>query len=152
MASVRRKVGDIVAIKLADGCFGFGRVLDEPLMAFYNHKADGIDESVEEIISHSIIFKVWVMNSAITSGRWVVIGNKPIDEELKMPAIFYKQDFITKKLYLYCDGKQTSASFEECFGLEKAAVWEAGHIEDRLMDYFLGKSNKWVEMLRLKRD
>jgi hypothetical protein len=39
---------------------------------------------------------------------------------------------------------------EEVKGLERAAVWEADHIEDRLTDYIDGKENKWVKSLELK--
>ena len=37
---------------------------------------------------------------------------------------------------------------EECVGLERAAVWEPEHVEDRLRDHFAGRSNRWVESLK----
>jgi hypothetical protein len=40
------------------------------------------------------------------------------------------------------------ASYGECTSLERAAVWDTEHIEDRLEDYFNGRENKWVESLK----
>lgn len=45
---------------------------------------------------------------------------------------------------------ENPATPEECAVLERAAVWDPGHVEDRLRDHFAGQSNKWVESLRLK--
>ncbi|MCK6265720.1 immunity 26/phosphotriesterase HocA family protein [Vibrio sp. ZSDE26] len=62
---IKRKVGDVLAIKLEDGSFSFGRVLEEPLIAFYDCKS--VDKlGLEEIVSKPVIFKVWVMNSGVT--------------------------------------------------------------------------------------
>jgi hypothetical protein len=38
----------------------------------------------------------------------------------------------------------------DCIGLERAAVWEAGHVEERIVDHFAGRTNKWVEDMRIK--
>ncbi|GAB1268388.1 hypothetical protein NBRC116493_16410 [Aurantivibrio infirmus] len=145
----KRKVGDIVKIDLKNGYFAFGRVLKEPLMAFYGFRATATP-SVEEIVSKEILFKIWVMNNAVTSGRWPIVGHLDLDESLLKSVTFFKQDSISKKLYLYRDSKVLPASREECIGLEKAAVWSASHVEDRLRDYFDGIPNKWVGSLQIK--
>jgi hypothetical protein len=92
------------------------------------------------------------MNHSITSGRWEIIGNSPLDKDLQETPYFFKQDSIDKnKISLYKKGEEIPALPEECVNLERAAVWEPGHVEDRLRDYFLNKPNKWVESLKIKR-
>lgn len=143
------QVGDIVKIRLSDGEFCFGRVLNEPLMAFYDIKSNSVPD-IGVIISSPILFKIWVMNHAVTSGRWEVIGNKPLDSDLEEVPKFFKQDPINKKFCLYYDGKEIPATLKDCKGLERAAVWEPTHVEDRLRDYYDGVSNQWVESLKPK--
>jgi hypothetical protein len=48
------------------------------------------------------------------------------------------------------DGLERDATPEEYVGLERAAVWEAHHIETRLLDTFEGRPNETVQFLRVK--
>ena len=146
---IKRTVGDVVKISLGGDLFCFGHVLEEPLVAFYDLKTDRIP-SLEEILQLPVLFKVWVMNHAIASGTWEVIGHRELSDSLKQPAIFFKQDPISKRVCLYVNSKEIPASREQCEGLERAAVWNPEHVEDRLRDHYLGVPNQWVESLKLK--
>ena len=146
---IERTVGDIVKISLGDGTFCFGHVLEEPLLAFYDLKTDRIP-SLEEIEKLPVLFKVWVMNHAIISGTWEVIGHRELSDNLKKPVSLFKQDPISKGVCLYVKSEEIPASREQCEGLERAAVWNPEHVEDRLRDHYLGLPNQWVESLKLK--
>lgn len=50
---------------------------------------------------------------------------------------------------LYQGGKETPATKTEAKGLERAAVWDPEHIQDRLRDHYMGRLNKWVKLLRI---
>lgn len=146
---LKRRIGDVVKIPLEDGSSCFGRVLDEPLVAFYDIKTD-LQPSIDEIVRLPVLFKVWVMNHAITSGRWEVIGHHDVDNALMEPVRFFKQDPITKEVCIYLNSEEIAATREQCKDLERAAVWNPEHIEDRLRDHYLGVPNKWVESLKMK--
>jgi hypothetical protein len=139
----RRKVGDIVKIDLGDGTNAFGRVLAEPLMGFYGIRSATVPP-LEEIVNAPLLFRVWVMNSAISSGHWESLGNLPLHENLQEDQTFFKVDPMTKEYSLYRNGDETPAERAECLGLEKAAVWSGEHVEDRLRDHFAGVPNKWL--------
>ncbi len=141
------QMGDIVKINLGDSSFCFARVLVEPLIAFYDMKSIVVPE-IMTIIASPILFKVWVMNDSVTSGRWPIIGSLPVDANLKIAPKFFKQDPITKTFSIYYRGQETPATRAECEKLERAAVWNPEHIEDRLRDYYSGVPNQWVESLR----
>ncbi len=145
----KTKEGDVVAIEMQDHRYAFGRVLKNPLMAFYDFASDEIIE-MSKVILHPVAFKIWVMNSALTSKRWKVIGNILLDDSLRAPAVFFKQDAINKSLYIYSEGSKRPASLEECKMLEAAAIWSAEHVEDRLFDHFHGQPNRWVNSLKIK--
>lgn len=149
MGKIKRKEGDIFLIELEKGFFSFGRVLKEPLMAFYNYSSDHIIH-LEEIISKPIAFIIWVTNDSVESGRWPILGNIPLEDKFNESIKFFKQDLISKKLYIYENGIEKISTKEECDSLERAAVWSPNHVEDRLRDLFNGVPNKWVESMKLK--
>jgi hypothetical protein len=151
MKRQRRKEGDIVAIDLGDGTLAFARVLREPLLAFYDLRVRNQETpSIQEIVKRPVLWRIWVMNYAITGGRWKVMGNSPLEEALKREPTFFKQDPISGDVTLYRAETEYPASIEECEHLERAAVWDPEHVEDRLRDHFDGRPNKWVESLRVK--
>lgn len=143
------EIGAIAEIPLPHGGKGYARVLKKPLMAFYAIRSEQ-SLSPDKILNQPIAFKVWVMDSAISSGRWTIVGCSPLEPELEEMPWFFKQDAISKALSLYQGGVERSASKEDCLGLERAAVWSAEHIESRIEDYLDGRPNKWVDALNLK--
>jgi hypothetical protein len=151
MAKVRcGKVGDILRINLGNGIFGYGRVLLDPLMAFYDIKTEENKiPTIDDIVRSPILFRVWVMRSAIKSDNWEILGNIPVDTSLSIQPDFFKQDPISKKFYIYRDAKDILVSREACIGLERAAVWEAAHVENRLRNYFMGVPDPMTERLKL---
>lgn len=146
---IRMKVGDIVKIDLGDGLHGYGRYL-ESVFAFYDCFSND-DVAISKIIGSKVLFKLWVMDYATKKGRWPVIGNVPLEECMKEKPKFYKQDPITKKLYIYVDCiNDIPATREECEGLECAAVWDPEHVEDRLRDFLAGRPCKWLKTVAIK--
>ena len=138
-----------MCIPLEDQEFGFARVLKPPILAFYDLRNEAVLE-VDKIVRAPIAFKLMVMDSPIKSGRWAVLGNVPLESHLQASVTFFKQDAISKRHYLYVEGEEELTDASECIGLERAAVWSAEHVEDRLRDYFDGVPNKWTQSLELK--
>lgn len=156
LKTVRRRSGQIVRVELGQGTCSYARVLNEPLIAFYDLHCDTTQEvSLEEIVSSTVAFTLMVMNHAITRGRWPVIGRVGLSAELQVPPAFCKQDAATGRLSIYQEVPKLAPHYErpakpgECLGLEAAAVWEPEHVEDRLRDHFAGEPNKWVEQLKV---
>ena len=82
----------------------------------------------------------------------IKMAETEVDEELRLPLQFIQDELNPKNYQLYDPntGQISKASKEECIGLERAAVWEAEHVEDRLRDFYSGVQNKWVEQLKIK--
>ncbi|WP_165271732.1 Imm26 family immunity protein [Pelagerythrobacter rhizovicinus] len=151
----RRIPGQIVEIALGQGKKSYARVLKEPLFAFYDKIFDASDNpNTENVVQLPIAFKINVMNSSVTSGRWHIIGRIDLTPDLEKVPSFCKQDIVTGELFIYQEVPELApdyerpATAEECKGLEAAAVWDAEHVEDRLRDHFAGQPNEWVEQLR----
>jgi Immunity protein 26 len=148
--SQKRVVGDIVRIALGDGFHIYARVLEEALFAFYDCRVP--DElPIAQIIASPILFFVPVTRNAVELGRWVVVGNAPLDSVLSNPPTRFIQDIQRKNSFsIYDKGQIRPATKEECIGLECEAVWGDTHVEDRLRDHYAGRENIWVESLKIK--
>ena len=145
---IRLKEGDVFAISLGRGeGFAYCRYLTALLTEFFDLSSEEM-LPLEVVANSEILFTVWVSKEPFTSGRWLKMGQKQVT--YRTSPVFYKQDPISKRLFLYQDGREKPATISECQGLENAAVWSANHIEDRLRDHFAGRPNKWVESLKPK--
>ncbi|MCU0664005.1 MAG: immunity 26/phosphotriesterase HocA family protein [Myxococcota bacterium] len=150
---IKRTVGDVIAIPLGDGIrFGYGLVLKEPLVAFFDFCCDSAREiTADEVVLKPVAFKIWVMYQPIVDGTWPVIGNVDVPEHLKTQPWFFKTDPISKKTTVLKTGNEEfSPEPGQAETLERAAVWSAEHVTDRLRDHFDGVANKWVDLLKFK--
>ena len=154
LTMTRRKkwqAGNVVEIKLADGSFSYGLILEEPLIAFskaiFNQR-----QIISEKIFEEIAFQLMVMNSAIGKNGWPIIGDLPVNKLSIGNIKFYRYDRISNKFYHYVDSiNDIQVSRDECVGLECAAVWSKNHIEDRLYALKNGMECPWRESLRAEK-
>jgi len=149
MKSQKRTVGDIVEIPLGDGTHTYARVLPEATFAFYDCRTTET-VPISEVVTKPLLFFVAVMNRAIKEKRWPVVGHIPLESGLQSPPRFIQDALNKKRFEIYEHGRIRPATRQECFGLERAAVWEPEHVEDRIRDHYAGRQNKWVESLRMK--
>lgn len=150
---VRRREGDILRINLGDGRHSYAQVAPEPLIVFFDG-AYTADRPMESVVRLPVLFRLWVMNHAMTRAAWPVIGHGALAPENAAEPFFYKQDAISGRLSLYhstfaSTNWERPASLTECQGLECAAVWEPEHVVDRLRDHFACRPNRWEESLKI---
>lgn len=128
------RVGDICRLKLPNGLYAFGRVFKDAAIGVYSQLSD--DDSYVPI-DDEYMFIVGIYNSSLR--QWEKVGHKDFtSEEESWPPPEYTVDPITKRYSIYYKGVFTLSSYDECKGLEEAAVWENSHIIDRIMG-----NNKW---------
>ena len=146
----RRTVGSIVQVPLGDGTYCYAQVLQEADFAFFDIRAAG-SVDVADIVTRPVLFRIAVMNHAITSGRWQKVGSAPLSADLAGAQPKFIQDALDPARFeIYLAGHTRPATREECRGLERSAVWEPEHVEDRLRDHYAGRPNKWVKSLALR--
>jgi len=142
--------GTFVRIPLAGGLYGYGRLRQFPHVSFYDfHTSEPISD-LDQIASKPILFTLAAHKSVLDT--WEIIGQRPLEEGIARPFERFMQDLTNYSNCKIMDeaGHARVATPEECIGLERVAVWESNHIEDRLLDTFLGRANKWVESLQVK--
>jgi hypothetical protein len=144
------KPGAFVRIPLADGSFGYGRILEPPYDAFYDYRTSTPDADLDRIATRPILFKISVRYSK--SNPWIIIGWRAIEQRLSQPVVLFRQDVGNFRHCTIYDtvGNVRSAEPQECIGLERSAVWEQHAVEDRLLDAFMGRPNATVERLKVR--
>ena len=148
MKRQKRTAGAVVKIPFDGKWFTYGQILDDAEVIIFDARTD-CELSMDEITNQPIICRVAVSYHAITKGRWLKVGKYPISEELKKPIPKYIQDILQPDRFeIYCDGIIRPSTREECIGLERAAVWEPEHVEERIRDHYSGKQNRWVDILQ----
>lgn len=135
-------LGTFVRIPLADGSFGYGRVLSNPYIAFYNYRTTEPSSDLDEISAKPVLFTQAVR--LFDYDRWANIGNNELEGEVAKPVVRFMQDLADfRKCTIFdSEGRERPATPEECIGLERAAVWDPHHIERRLLDTFMGRPNE----------
>ena len=146
----RRTVGAVHAVPLGDGTISFALTLPEADFAFFDMRTTEFSLP-SDLLSKPILFRVAVHKYAYNKGRWLKVGKLEVPNELLKAVPKFIQDALhPERFEIYLSGNVLPATRDECVGLERAAVWDPQHIEDRLRDHYSGIQNKWVESLRLK--
>jgi hypothetical protein len=150
MRKQKHKTGTFVRIALADGSFGYARLLESPYAAFYQHRTTNPDSDLDRIASKPILFKTAVRHLALDS--WELIGWRSLEEHLTQPLVRFTQDLGDFRRCTIFDtaGNERDAEPQDCVGLERAAVWEQESIEERLLDTLLGRPNADEERLKVR--
>jgi hypothetical protein len=138
MKRPRHTPGTFVRIGLGDGSFGYGRLLEAPYAAFYDHRTLEPSDDLDAIASKPVLFR-----QAVRLKDWEPIGSRPLEGAVAEPVVRFMQDVADfRKCTIYdTAGHTRAATPEECVGLERAAVWDTHHIEQRLLDTFMGRPN-----------
>lgn len=145
---VRRQEGKVVKVPLDDdGLAAYAVILKSPKFAVF----DGREvSSVEDALKRHPMFYVSVMERAVTSGRWSVVKVNPdAVPALKAPPTFMQDPINPEKLQIYEGGVIRPATRAECELLERTAVWDPEHVEDRIRDAYAGQENRWLRSLQI---
>ena len=152
---VRQRIteGAILEINIENQYYVYAQILGKSGYAFFDYKTKEklVDFSV--LKSAPVLFVVGVYNDVITQGRWLKVSKMNVKEDLKNQPMQFIQDRCNPqkiKLYNPNTGEITPTTRDKAIGLERAAVWDAHHVEDRIRDYYLGVPNAICERLKLK--
>ncbi|HEX6683467.1 MAG TPA: Imm26 family immunity protein [Candidatus Limnocylindrales bacterium] len=147
----RRPVpGDIVRIDYAEDRHTYGQVLTTPYVGIYDLQATG-DMNIGEIIAAPVLFVVAVYDRVVSRG-WSSVGKAPDGApRIAIPEYFMQDMFQPASCQIIdAQGNARPATPQECAGLERAAVWDAVHVEERLRDHYAGRPNAYLESLKLR--
>ena len=142
--------GTFVRIPLAEGSFAYGRELSDPYVAFYNDKTPQPSSDLDVIAAQPLLFTQAVR--LFDYERWANIGTRNLEGEVARPVVRFMQDLGDFRRCTVFDsaGMEKKVGPEACVGLERAAVWDVHHIEERLLDTFQGRPNEHEVRARVR--
>jgi Immunity protein 26 len=150
MTGQRRTVGNVLAIPLGDGTHVFALTLPEADFAFFDSRSSEPDPPAD-LLSRPVLFRVAVHQSAWAAGRWPRVAKVLVPPHLLRSQAKFIQDALhPEKFEIYLAGAVRSASRSECHGLERAAVWDPEHVEERIFSHYAGVPSKWVKSLSVR--
>jgi len=143
--------GAVVEVPLSDGSHTYAQMLDDPEYAFFDCRS-GDDLPAAACVLRPVLFRLWVMRSVHSTGRWPKVGVAPVSVALQIPVRRYNQDRLRPQdIRLTLDGSDGPlGTLADCDGLECAAVWDAEHVENRLRSHYAGVPCPWTLSLRPK--
>jgi hypothetical protein len=134
--------GTFLAIPLADGSVGYGRVLVAPYLACYRYRTPTRSTDLDALEAAAVLFIVAVEQPY--ADRWPAVGRRELTGPVAEPVVRFIQDPLDPARCVIFDsaGGRRNAEPQDCVGLERAAVWRPDQIEQRLLDHFLGRPNQ----------
>ena len=146
----KHEPGMFLTIRLPDGTYGYGRELESPFTALYDYRTTSPSTDLDEIANKPILFSTVVRLSDPT--RWKRIGVRTLEGVVAEPVVAFHQEIGDFRKCVIFDslGNERAATPEECIGLERDAVWDQEHIEERLLDTFMGRPNAAEQHLRVR--
>ena len=147
----RPKAGDILQLDLGDGQKGYVQVSEAGLLIAFDVMTPA-DLAPEVLKDLDVVFAVHVRDDDLHRERWPVIGHMDVPGDLKGHPLMFRQDASTGRLSIEhpgLPGGEKAATLKECIGLERATVWSAAAVEERLRDHFAGRENRWLRELAI---
>ncbi len=144
--------GAIVKIPIGDGFHTYGRLLVSPFIEIYDFRTRDEVTNVSMVLAKPVLFTLSVHKSALYPGEWTIIGKSPFDkQEISIPLQFWQN----RSNPTECKLKDRfdhffPATIEDCRGLERIVNWDPYHVVDRIRDHYVGVSNVWVELYRVR--
>lgn len=143
--------GDIVRIDFDEQRHTYGQLLTDPYVAVYDLATDQDETDMAKVVTRPILFIVAVHDRAI--GRaFPVVGRAPAGSAPPPVPEYFMQDMFNPRNCKIIDveGNMREVTPQECVGLERAAVWEAEHVAERIRDHYAGRPNPHLESMKLR--
>ncbi len=141
-------IGSIVEIPVNNGeYYCYGQLIGHGECAVFDYRSSQPIPDLSALNNARVLFRVCLYRHVIGSGEWLKIGKLPLRKELKLfPDQYIYHDW-DKKFFLYKveSGEIIPASKDLCRNLERCAVWDSKHVEDRISSHFNNVPCIWMK-------
>jgi hypothetical protein len=144
----RITVGSILEINIENNYYVYAQILGKASYAFFDHKVIEKLKDYSVLLDKPVLFITSVYNDVVTQGHWLKVSNLELREDLKKQPMQFIQDALHPDRFEFYDpntGESKPATKQQIKGLERASVWEANHIEDRIRDYYNNVPCIWLQ-------
>ncbi|CAA7196835.1 Imm26 family immunity protein [Chryseobacterium potabilaquae] len=145
----RQKItlGSILEIPIDGKYYVYAQILNNGYV-FFDYKSKEQITDFEILNDKTILFIIAIYDQIITKGEWLKVGKMDIRKELEILPMKFIQDALQPDHFEFYNpnmGEIAPATKKEIIGLERAAVWDKNHVEDRIRDYYNGVPCAWLK-------
>ena len=143
--------GAILRVDLGDRWHTYARILARlPMIAFYDCRVSAAMDDLLAIARRPVLFVLAVSGGA-HKGHWPKVGDVPLEAApVRIPEQFM-QDIGTGQCQIVDEAfNARPATPDECVDLERVAVWDTSHVEERLRDHYAGRPNAHLAYMKVK--
>jgi hypothetical protein len=143
--------GAVLRVDLDHQWHTYARILARvPMIAFYDCRVSAPVEDPLAIAMRPVLF-VLAVGGRASKGHWSKIGDVPLETApIPIPDQFM-QDVVTGACEIVDEVfNRRPARPEECIALERAAVWDPAHVEERLRDHYAGRPNAHLAYMKVR--
>jgi hypothetical protein len=140
--------GSILEINIKNQYYTYAQILDKGGYVFFDYNSEKRLTDFSVLEDKPILFIICVYDDVIKQGHWPIVGKMNIRKNLNTQPMQFIQDALHPDRFEFYNpntGESTPATREKVKGMERAAVWEANHVEDRIRDYYNGVPCIWLE-------
>ncbi|WP_281322744.1 Imm26 family immunity protein [Flavobacterium aestivum] len=141
-------VGSILEINIDDRYYAYVQILDKGGYAFFDYKSEKHLTDLSILQEKPILFIVGVYEDVVKKGHWLKVGKLDIRQELEIQPMQFIQDAQHPDRFEFYNpntGDITPTTKDKVKGLERAAVWDANHVEDRIRSHYEGTTSIWMK-------
>jgi hypothetical protein len=144
----RITIGAILQINIENDYYTYAQILGKSAYAFFDYKTKEPLKDLYILLDKPVLFITNVYDDVVTKGHWLKVGKIELRSDLlEIPMQFIQDAQHPDRFEFYNPntGDITPATKQEIKGLERAAVWEASHIQDRIRDHYNGVPCAWLK-------
>lgn len=145
----RYKNGTILELDIFGLYFCYAQILPYGNTAFFDFRSEKHISDFSILDKAPILFIINIYPYIVSKGLWKRVGYLNLRENFKEDIKYYIYDEIHNKYEEYSSktGEIKPSSLDKCKNLECCAVWDKNHVEDRIRDYYSGKTCIWLKQL-----
>lgn len=143
----RRTIGAIMEIYVDNEYYVYAQSYPYNKEIIFDYRSKEPLKDLSVLLTAKQLFRITVYRSVIGSGHWLKVGKLPLREDLfplQLQYIHHSYGNIEYEIYNPMTGQITPSTKDECKGLEEAAVWDYGAINERIRDYYNNAPCRWV--------
>jgi hypothetical protein len=142
--------GSILRVDLDHQWHSYARILARTRIAFHDCRVSAPEEDPLAIVKTPVLF-VLAVGGRASKGHWPKVGYVPLETApIPMPEQFM-QDIGTGACQIVDEAFNTRpAKPEECIALERVAVWDPVHVEERIRDHYAGRPNAHLAYMKVR--
>lgn len=141
-------IGSVLEIPINGEYYIYAQILEKSNYAFFDFKFKEQLTDFNILNEKPILFIISIYSHIINKGEWLKVGKIDIREELEVLPMNFIQDVLNPNSFEFYNpntGEIAPATKKEIIGLERAAVWDKNHVEDRIKDFYNKVPCVWLE-------